>query len=137
MSKRQELMEELNLTKGVFYIMLGRDEIIKKIVKQEIAAVDEIKQWRIDVLTEMYEEIILGNKLIKPFDKEEFDEMLKVIKLSREDLVGLIDYKKAMDAVVNNSNIPKLVWKNMAHSAVVDLYNELDHVKAFNELMGE
>ena len=135
--KRQELMERLGLTKGVFYIMLGRDSVIKTFIKQEVATVDELKQWRIDVLTELYEENVLGNKLIKPFDKEEFDEMLKIVKISREHLVGLIDNDEAMEVILNGSNLPELVLKNMAQSAVVDLYNELDHVKAFNELMGD
>lgn len=135
MVKKEQLMKQLNLTKGLFWVMLDRINIIEQITESGMATIEEIQEWRVELLTELYEEYVLGDKLLKPFDKEEFDKMVGIINISREKLVGLVGNDKGIDMVLKSSTIPKLVLQNMAQSAVIDLYNDLDHVKEFNDLI--
>ena len=122
MSKRQEVQNLFNLSSGVFLGVLKRGKFTEDFLRNGfIDGVEEIEQWREEIIVELYNEVI-----DEPFDKDMV--LKKKIGITIEEQIGALEY-------MLSRGIDSLVLKNERAMLIRELYNDLEHVKDFNDII--
>ena len=122
MSKRQEVQEMFNLSNGVFLGVLKRGKITEDFLRSgHIDSVEEIEQWKEELIVELYNEII---------DEPYKESIVMKMKLNQsvEEQLGAIEY--LLSTGINSS-----VFKNQRILLIRKLYSDLEHVKEFNDIV--
>ena len=122
MSKRQEVQNLFNLSSGVFLGVLKRGKFTEDFLRNGfIDGVEEIEQWREEIIVELYNEVI-----DEPFDKDMV--LKKKIGITIEEQIGALEY-------MLSRGIDSLVIKNERVMLIRKLYSDLEHVKEFNDIV--
>ena len=122
MSKRQEVQEMFNLSNGVFLGVLKRCKFNEDFLRSGyIDSVEEIEQWREELIVELYNEVI-----DEPFNEDM--RLKKNIGITIEEQLGALEY-------MLSRGIDSLVIKNERVMLIRKLYSDLEHVKEFNDII--
>ena len=122
MSKRQEVQEMFNLSNGVFLGVLKRGKFNEDFLRTGyIDSIEEIEQWREEIIIELYNEVI-----DEPFDEDM--RLKKNIGITIEEQIGALEY-------MLSRGIDSLVIKNERVMLIRKLYSDLEHVKEFNDIV--
>lgn len=122
MSKRQEVQEMFNLSNGVFLGVLKRGKFTEDFLRSgHIDSVEEIEQWREEIIVELYNEVI-----DEPFNEDV--RLKKNIGITIEEQIGALEY-------MLSRGIDSLVIKNERVMLIRKLYSDLEHVKEFNDII--
>ena len=122
MSKRQEVQEMFNLSNGVFLGVLKRGKFNEDFLRTGyIDSIEEIEQWREEIIIELYNEVI-----DEPFDEDM--RLKKKIGITIEEQIGALEY-------MLSRGIDSLVIKNERVMLIRKLYSDLEHVKEFNDIV--
>lgn len=122
MSNRKVIQDKFNLSSGVFLGILKRGKFNQDFLNEGfIESFEEIEEWREEIIIELYNEVI---------NEPLYEDM--VIKSNNdnsiEEQIGALDY-------MLSQGIDNLILRNQRVMLIRKLYNELEHVKEFNDII--
>lgn len=125
MSNRKVVQELLKLSSGVFLGVIKRGAVNNEFLKSGfIDSADELDEWREELIVELYNETI-----------DEVVDMSRVVSTegaytTTEEYLGALDY-------MLNKGVATEGFKNQRILLIRKLYNDLDHVKEFNDIIND
>lgn len=126
--KRKLFQRRMNLSNGILLGMLKRKALDDKLIETGFAdTVDDLYIWREELIVELYDEQAALHDM-ETFPQENIYSHGRTGKVSDEETIGFLE---GMSKVMKN-NEHMLKYKAFL---IKKLYNELPHVKEFNELM--